>query len=394
MNVSLTFPPRIACCPALPASKSLSARALIINALARQQGHIGNLARCDDTDALRHALASRDAHINVGAAGTAMRFLTAFFAANEGRELTLDGSPRMRQRPIGVLVEALHRLGADISYLNAEGFPPLLIKGRRLAATAQPLKIDASVSSQYISALLMIAPAVAGGLTLELTGEAASEPYIAMTIGLMRLYGATVSRQGATISVAEGEYTAADIEIEADWSAASYWLAMKELLPGSEIDLQGLRADSLQGDSRIVEHLKAMAARPDVLRLDFSDTPDVAQTMVVAACVAGQPFRFTGLRTLRIKETDRLAALQCELRKLGYPLAIEHDSVISWDGTQYNALPHPVIATYADHRMAMAMALAAISRPGLVIADAQVVTKSYPDFWQQLQRASITVAFA
>lgn len=386
MNVGITFPPRLEGSPTLPASKSISARALILNAMTHDGGHIENLAECDDTAAMLQALQSRGNYINVGAAGTAMRFLTAFFATAEGRELTLDGSERMRHRPIGTLVDALRHLGADISYVNDEGYPPLLIKGRKLTSDGRALVVDASISSQYISALLMIAPSVAGGLTLALKGEPASRPYIEMTIGLMRHFGAVVACEGNEIRVPEGSYRAADIEVEADWSAASYWLALQALLPSSRITLRGLRADSLQGDRRITEQLAALTSRPTLLSLDFSDAPDIAQTMAVAACVAGQPFRFTGLHTLRIKETDRIAALQAELSKLGYTLRSDIDGALTWDGTRGAAQPYPVIDTYDDHRMAMSMAIAATRHPGIIISDAQVVSKSYPDFWKRLAK--------
>lgn len=391
----------------LPASKSISNRVLLLNALCATPGRLSNLAQCDDTDAVLSALAQPDAsEVNIGAAGTAMRFLTAYFATREGREVVIDGTERMRQRPIGVLVDALRQLGADIEYVEAEGYPPLKITGTRLRGGA--LTVSGSVSSQYITAILLIAPVI-GGIALTIEGEIMSRPYIDMTLALMARYGVKAEWRDNVIHVPAGEYTALDFTVEADWSAASYWWAMQAIVPQSRISLKGLDPQSLQGDSRIAELMSQMGVTGNwcgrYLDLrsnggmgcccstfaDLSGTPDIAQTLVVMLCLMGRPFRITGLRTLRIKETDRLEALRTELRKLGYVVKVEGDDAISWhfETTAAEASPH--ICTYHDHRMAMAFAPAAIRFPGLIIDDAQVVSKSYPLFWEHLRQAGFKI---
>lgn len=407
MNYRIIAPRRIEGEIDLPASKSISNRVLLLNALCATPGRLSNLAQCDDTDAVLSALAQPDAsEVNIGAAGTAMRFLTAYFATREGREVVIDGTERMRQRPIGVLVDALRQLGADIEYVEAEGYPPLKITGTRLRGGA--LTVSGSVSSQYITAILLIAPVI-GGITLTIEGEIMSRPYIDMTLALMARYGVKAEWRENVIHVPAGEYTALDFTVEADWSAASYWWAMQAIVPQSRISLKGLEPQSLQGDSRIAELMSQMGVTGNwcgrYLDLrsnggvgcccstfaDLSGTPDIAQTLVVMLCLMGRPFRITGLRTLRIKETDRLEALRIELRKLGYVVKVEGDDAISWhfETTAAEASPH--ICTYHDHRMAMAFAPAAIRFPGLIIDDAQVVSKSYPLFWEHLRQAGFKI---
>lgn len=407
MNYRIIAPRRIEGEIDLPASKSISNRVLLLNALCATPGRLSNLAQCDDTDAVLSALAQPDAsEVNIGAAGTAMRFLTAYFATREGREVVIDGTERMRQRPIGVLVDALRQLGADIEYVEAEGYPPLKITGKRLHGGA--LTVSGSVSSQYITAILLIAPVI-GGIALTIEGEIMSRPYIDMTLALMARYGVKTEWRENVIHVPAGEYTALDFKVEADWSAASYWWAMQAIVPQSRISLKGLDPQSLQGDSRIAELMSQMGVTGNwcgrYLDLrsnggvgcccstfaDLSGTPDIAQTLVVMLCLMGRPFRITGLRTLRIKETDRLEALRTELRKLGYVVKVEGDDAISWhlETTAAEASPH--ICTYHDHRMAMAFAPAAIRFPGLIIDDAQVVSKSYPLFWEHLRQAGFKI---
>lgn len=407
MNYRIIAPRRIEGEIDLPASKSISNRVLLLNALCATPGRLSNLAQCDDTDAVLSALAQPDAsEVNIGAAGTAMRFLTAYFATREGREVVIDGTERMRQRPIGVLVDALRQLGADIEYVEAEGYPPLKITGTRLRGGA--LTVSGSVSSQYITAILLIAPVI-GGIALTIEGEIMSRPYIDMTLALMARYGVKAEWRENVIHVPAGEYTALDFTVEADWSAASYWWAMQAIVPQSRITLKGLEPQSLQGDSRIAELMSQMGVMGNwcgrYLDLrsnggvgcccstfaDLSGTPDIAQTLVVMLCLMGRPFRITGLRTLRIKETDRLEALRTELRKLGYVVKVEGDDAISWhfETTAAEASPH--ICTYHDHRMAMAFAPAAIRFPGLIIDDAQVVSKSYPLFWEHLRQAGFKI---
>ena len=407
MNYRIIAPRRIEGEIDLPASKSISNRVLLLNALCATPGRLSNLAQCDDTDAVLSALAQPDAsEVNIGAAGTAMRFLTAYFATREGREVVIVGTERMRQRPIGVLVDALRQLGADIEYVEAEGYPPLKITGTRLHGGA--LTVSGSVSSQYITAILLIAPVI-GGITLTIEGEIMSRPYIDMTLALMARYGVKAEWRENVIHVPAGEYTALDFTVEADWSAASYWWAMQAIVPQSRISLKGLEPQSLQGDSRIAELMSQMGVTGNwcgrYLDLrsnggvgcccstfaDLSGTPDIAQTLVVMLCLMGRPFRITGLRTLRIKETDRLEALRTELRKLGYVVKVDGDDAISWhfETTAAEASPH--ICTYHDHRMAMAFAPAAIRFPGLIIDDAQVVSKSYPLFWEHLRQAGFKI---
>ena len=407
MNYRIIAPRRIEGEIDLPASKSISNRVLLLNALCATPGRLSNLAQCDDTDAVLSALAQPDAsEVNIGAAGTAMRFLTAYFATREGRKVVIDGTERMRQRPIRVLVDALRQLGADIEYVEAEGYPPLKITGTRLHGGA--LTVSGSVSSQYITAILMIAPVI-GGIALTIEGEVMSRPYIDMTLALMARYGVKAEWRDNVIHVPAGEYTALDFTVEADWSAASYWWAMQAIVPQSRITLKGLEPQSLQGDSRIAELMSQMGVTGNwcgrYLDLrsnggvgcccstfaDLSGTPDIAQTLVVMLCLMGRPFRITGLRTLRIKETDRLEALRIELRKLGYVVKVEGDDAISWhfETTAAEASPH--ISTYHDHRMAMAFAPAAIRFPGLIIDDAQVVSKSYPLFWEHLRQAGFKI---
>lgn len=407
MNYRIIAPRRIEGEIDLPASKSISNRVLLLNALCATPGRLSNLAQCDDTDAVLSALAQPDAsEVNIGAAGTAMRFLTAYFATREGREVVIDGTERMRQRPIRVLVDALRQLGADIEYVEAEGYPPLKITGKRLHGGA--LTVSGSVSSQYITAILLIAPVI-GGITLTIEGEIMSRPYIDMTLALMARYGVKAEWRENVIHVPAGEYTALDFTVEADWSAASYWWAMQAIVPQSRISLKGLEPQSLQGDSRIAELMSQMGVMGNwcgrYLDLrsnggvgcccstfaDLSGTPDIAQTLVVMLCLMGRPFRITGLRTLRIKETDRLEALRIELRKLGYVVKVDGDDAISWhfETTAAEASPH--ICTYHDHRMAMAFAPAAIRFPGLIIDDAQVVSKSYPLFWEHLRQAGFKI---
>ena len=407
MNYRIIAPRRIEGEIDLPASKSISNRVLLLNALCATPGRLSNLAQCDDTDAVLSALAQPDAsEVNIGAAGTAMRFLTAYFATREGREVVIDGTERMRQRPIGVLVDALRQLGADIEYVEAEGYPPLKITGTRLHGGA--LTVSGSVSSQYITAILLIAPVI-GGITLTIEGEIMSRPYIDMTLALMARYGVKAEWRENVIHVPAGEYTALDFTVEADWSAASYWWAMQAIVPQSRISLKGLEPQSLQGDSRIAELMSQMGVTGNwcgrYLDLrsnggvgcccstfaDLSGTPDIAQTLVVMLCLMGRPFRITGLRTLRIKETDRLEALRTELRKLGYVVKVEGDDAISWHFETTAAEVSPHICTYHDHRMAMAFAPAAIRFPGLIIDDAQVVSKSYPLFWEHLRQAGFKI---
>ena len=389
----------------LPASKSISNRALILNALSSSPYGVENLSDCDDTNLMVNALQSDGQDFNVGAAGTTMRFLTAFLTNRPG-EWTITGTERMKNRPIKVLVEALNALGAHITYLEKEGFPPLRISGAALPGGE--ISLPGNVSSQYISAILMVAPLMKRGVTLHLEGEIVSRPYIHITLQLMRQFGVSATWNDHTIQVLPQRYHPIRFTVESDWSAASYWYEMMAFSPGAEIELLGLFKESLQGDAAGAKlfarlgvetlftergvRLRHTGCCCRELTYDFVNEPDLAQTFVVTCALLGVPFRFTGLQSLKIKETDRIAALQTELRKLGYVLRDEQDSILSWDGERCAPEAHPVIATYEDHRMALSFAPAALVRPeGIEIAHPQVVSKSYPHYWTDLHAAGFGV---
>ncbi len=405
MRYRLSAPSAIKATIQLPASKSISNRALIINALAESNCIPDNLSDCDDTRVMIKALTQDEETIDIMAAGTAMRFLTAYLSVTPGERI-ITGTTRMQQRPIQILVNALRELGAEINYINNEGFPPLRIKGTELKGNEITLK--GNVSSQYISALLMIAPALKDGLVLHLSGEIISRPYINLTLQLMQDFGAKAAWTSSdSISVAPQPYTSIPFTVESDWSAASYWYQIAALSPKTEIELLGLFRNSYQGDSRGAEvfsrlgittefttkgvKLKKTGKAPKRLEEDFIDIPDLAQTFVVTCALMNIPFRFTGLQSLKIKETDRIAALRNELKKLGYLIEEENDSVLMWNGERCKPEETPVIATYEDHRMAMAFAPAIICHPTMQIADPQVVTKSYPGYWKDLKQAGFQI---
>ena len=399
MNYNISFTQPHALSVALPASKSLSNRMLILNALSGNQGLLHNIADCNDTNAMLNALSNQGNHIDIGAAGTAMRFLTAYYASQEGMDIIIDGSERMRHRPIAVLVDALRQCGAEIDYAGEEGFPPLHIKGKALNPPAK-LQIQASISSQYISALMMIAPAMQNNVTIELTGELVSRPYIEMTASLMRTFGAKIDFTGNLILIQKGNYKKTDCIVENDWSAASYWYEMKALLPDCNIELIGLQQNSLQGDNDVAHYFESFGveteftekgvvlhsnpkAKASKIEFNLSKQPDLAQTIVATACLLDIPFHIEGLSTLKIKETDRIEALKTELGKMGYPVEGDNDSM-KWDGKHAEQDAEIVINTYDDHRMAMALAPAAIKFPTLTVKDIEVVKKSYPDYWKHI----------
>ncbi|MBR3733619.1 MAG: 3-phosphoshikimate 1-carboxyvinyltransferase [Bacteroidaceae bacterium] len=451
MNIRVTAQPLPLRVPegiSLPASKSISNRMLLLRTLSGGEIRLHNISDCDDTIAMEQGLKSlgvqSPAIIDVGAAGTAMRFLTAYFATTESQDVIITGTERMRHRPIGVLVDALRSMGANISYDGEDGYPPLHIKGRQLEGGA--ISLPGNVSSQYISALLMVAPTMQKGLTLSIIGEVISRPYINITTSLMRHFGISIEEPDErTIIVHPGMYRGGEYTIENDWSAASYWYGMLALAPEGEVRLQGLFADSLQGDSCVRQLFEPLGITTEfdengaVLRKssrvnsqwsvvnaegiasgssavggagadfkeprersgngqcsiinDLTTCPDLAQTMVATCCGMGVAFRFSGLQSLRIKETDRLLALQQELSKLGYRIT-EHDGSILESEAKREGLENSKssnnksIDTYNDHRMAMCMApLAVLCKDGLIINDAQVVSKSYPTFWDDLKTA-------
>ena len=392
----------------LPSSKSISNRALIINALSYSPYPLLNLSDSDDTKVLSAALNSNNNKFDIGHAGTAMRFLTAFLAKIIG-EWEVTGSERMQQRPISILVDALKSLGAQIEYAKNEGFPPLKILGSRLIG--KTIELDGSVSSQYISALLLIAPSIENGLTLKLKGEITSRSYIDLTLKLMAKFGIQYHWEENNITVEQQNYLPRNFTVEADWSGASYWYEILSLCDSGEILLKNLELESLQGDANIAGWFtqfgvistqkkdgvllsKEENLSPEKLIHDFIENPDVAQTMA-CLCVAKKiPFHFAGLKTLKIKETDRISALQNELAKFGAKLTEPNEGELAWDGkiNQNFRIENPVIETYHDHRMALAFAPMALTGYRLQISDPMVITKSYPGFWEDLKKAGFAIS--
>ena len=397
----------------LPASKSISNRALIIHALSGGSTLPKNLSDCDDTSVIIEALRTMPEEINIKAAGTAMRFMTAYLSVTPGTHI-LTGTERMKHRPIGILVDALRTLGANIEYIGEEGYPPLRITGSTLKGGL--LEIHGNVSSQYISALLMIGPMLKDGLTLRLLDHIISRPYIDLTLWMMGEFGAEAEWTSAdTITVNPKPYKSRDYFIENDWSGASYWYEILALNddPESEIRLTGLMDGSKQGDSitRYIFSLLGVKTKlqskkagiPQTITLkknghcvpkleyDFVNCPDLAQTFVVACAAMNIPFHFTGLSTLKIKETDRIEALKTEMRKLGYVVKDIDGSELLWDGERCEPSLEQGIDTYEDHRMALAFAPYAMKHNGLVINNPQVVTKSYPHYWDHLRQAGFKV---
>lgn len=486
MTVVPRFPLKLNASLALPTSKSLCARALVVNHLCEQPVHLEGLSDCDDTQAILQGLEalrnSEDAplRVDIGAAGTAMRFLTALFAATPQLDVVITGSQRMQERPIGALVTALQAAGADVSYVEKKGYPPLRIRGKQLEGGT--LALPSNISSQYVSALLMIAPTMRHGLQLELVGKVASAPYIRMTMQVMKAFGVEAKWENNLISIESGQRYArtlsshcggtektaqtASYTIECDWTAASYWYEIVALHPDqtARVLLRGLREASEQGDAVCAKWFEALGVMttftaegailekstksPQVtlecdtstsednelssqtdhnfcesneclsktdcrlsqatsnssqatchssqavhhsykdappLLLDFTAAPDLAQTFVVTCALLSRPFHFKGLESLRIKETNRIAALMAELQKLG-----KHIEAIGEGELRYTAQddsPHAqaiTIATYDDHRMALAFAPAALLFPQLSIEHPEVVAKSYPHYWRDL----------
>lgn len=384
-------------------SKSESNRALILKALYPSI-QLSNLSNSDDTTLLDRALKSPEGIVDINHAGTAMRFLTAYLSIQGSKEVVLTGSSRMKERPIAVLVEALRELGADIQYAEEAGYPPLRIQGTSFKANAVELK--ANVSSQYISALLLIAPSLPNGLRINLIGDITSRPYIEMTLALLRKIGATVMFQGNEIKVDPLVQLKQDCEIiiESDWSSASYYyslIALSEV--GTRVHLDHYFKNSLQGDSVLIKIYEFFGVESgfqenklviskthkpelEVLELDLSDAPDIAQTIAVTCFGLGISCYLTGLHTLKIKETDRLEALKLELSKLGANISVTENTLSLERSEQF--IDNQSIDTYHDHRMAMAFAPLALVG-SLKINDPGVVSKSYPNFWQDLSRLGI-----
>ena len=403
MIYSISAPTHITGEVILPASKSISNRALAINMLVGNAKTPVNLSDCDDTRVMLKWLNDRPSTVDIGAAGTAMRFSTALLAVTEGSHV-ITGSERMKKRPIGILVNALRQLGAQIEYVEDDGFPPLRIVGNT-SLEGGIISLPGNVSSQYISAMLMIGPTLKKGLTLQLTGEIISRPYINMTIAIMHSFGAEVQFvTDNTIVVKPGKYNPNDYTVENDWSAASYWYEIIALANNTDatIYLPNLYKNSLQGDCRGAEVFRKLGVETQYtsngvtirktpisiasLEYDFVEMPDLAQTFVVTCCMLGVHFHFTGLQSLKIKETDRINALKVEMKKLGYVIEDRNDSELLWQGELCKPIDNCSIDTYEDHRMAMAFAPVSMKIGKININDPHVVTKSYPHYWDDLKR--------
>lgn len=392
----------------LTGSKSESNRALILQALSKGIVSVSNLSAAADTQTLQQILNAKrqtpNSELHVGPAGTAMRFLTAYLALQEG-ELTLTGSQRMQERPIGILVEALQILGATIAYKEKNGFPPLLIKGPLQQKTAS-IKIKGNISSQYISALLLIAPALPLGLELQIEGELSSRPYVEMTLSMLAQAGIQHYWNENTITITPQAFQQTELVVEPDWSAASYWYSVAALADESEFFLPHLKAYSLQGDQAIIKLMENFGIQSEFKKeglyicktaktwqnqlFDFKECPDLAQTFIVCCAAKGYEASFTGLETLKIKETDRIKALQNELAKMGVKL-IAKDEVYKLNCSDRFIPEKITIATYEDHRMAMAFAPLALLIDEVEIQEPEVVNKSYPDFWKHLQQAGFEI---
>jgi len=381
----------------LTSSKSESNRVLVIRALCDTDFPIHNLAEAKDTETMINLLADDGNIKDVGPAGTTMRFLTAYYANTPGT-WTLTGSERMRNRPIKILVDALKDLGADIEYLEQDGCPPMKIVEKKLSGGK--ISIDGSVSSQYLSALIMIAPSLTGGLQMELTGKIASIPYLKMTLALIEHFGAEYTFEENLISIKEGKYKAKEFTVEADWSAASYWYQIAALSESANITLKGLKEISLQGDSAIIEMYKQLGVtstfngnevqlvkntdtKATEFNYDFSDCPDVAQTLASTLIGLNIKGHFKGLESLRIKETDRITAIKKELEKFGASISILPDDEIVINNANISSA-RQTIETYDDHRVAMSIAPLCLKVSEIEIEEPNVVAKSYPKFWDDL----------
>lgn len=387
----------------LPSSKSISNRLLILNALSKNPFPIENLSICDDTQILFKVLNSTENQFDISAAGSAMRFLTAYLSITPG-EWLITGNERMKQRPIGILVDAINNIGGRIEYVEKEGYPPLKIFGGEL--TGEEIELTANVSSQYISALLMIAPKMKNGLTIRLIGKITSEPYIQMTLSLLKIFGVSFIQIDNVIHVYPCEYKPVPIKVESDWSAASYWFEFMALSKGDiEIYLKGLEKNSLQGDSIVAEIFKLFGVQStftsEGLQLKksgtvvknfsckFTNNPDLVQTFAVTCAFLDIPFQFTGLQTLRIKETDRIAALLNELRKFGFDVKSNNIDNLFWNGDKITKQSNICVETYNDHRMIMAFAPAILKTTSFEIENRVGVGKSYPGFWEEFDKMVI-----
>jgi 3-phosphoshikimate 1-carboxyvinyltransferase len=393
----------------LPYSKSISNRLLIIRSLTEGDFNISHLSEADDTILLDNLLREirtkkadhRLTELDTGNAGTAMRFLTAYLATMPGKWV-LTGSERMRQRPVGALVEALKSLGAQIEYLAKLGYPPLLISGKHLKGGT--IDIDAGISSQFISALMMIAPAFSDGLRIRMLGSPVSGSYLNMTARLLNFFGIDVKKDGGVIAIPPSPYVPADYSVEADWSSAAFWYEAAVFAEDVDLQLDGLEKNSLQGDSiidaiyqnfgiiteytgagiRITRSRKKIAG----FYYDFSDFPDIAPAVITTCAMLGIRGRFEGLKSLRIKESNRLLALKNEFEKLGIyvetGISGNENPAMEFSPSKIKLSPDHRIGTYGDHRMAMTFAPLALKFGSLTIEDPDVVKKSYPQYWEHL----------
>lgn len=381
----------------LPISKSIANRYLIISAIAGESLKLPQELP-EDVQVLQAALNSDSDGIDIGMAGTAMRFLTAFYAVQKDKQVTVTGDERMQKRPISELVNALQDLGADISYVKQDGYPPLRITGKRLSGGE--ISISGSVSSQFISALMMIAPTMERGLKINLKGEVLSWPYIKLTADCMAKCGVNVTVEKDTIFIHSGMYQIPSFQLQSDWSAASYFYALACANQGSKLLLKGLKLDSSQGDSILSEwfarlgvssiqketgvEISSSGAVDFPSTLDFKGNPDLAQTFAFLSAMLGVSFKLTGLNNLRIKETDRIDALKTELEKLGIVVEVE-DNSITLGGSI--AVQEATVSTYNDHRMAMSGAVLSVQL-STTIENPGVVAKSFPNFWNELKAIS------
>jgi len=396
----------------LPASKSVSNRLLMLNSIFNNKFKLENISDCDDTRAMQHALTISDETIDIGAAGTAMRFLTAYFATQPNKVKILTGSARMKQRPIKALVDALKLLDAQIEYVEKEGYPPIKIYGKQLVGGE--IEIDGGISSQYISALIMIAPLTSKGLTIRLKGNVISKPYIDMTLKMMQKFDVGFEWNENRILIKpvstfrDENINKKELVVESDWSAASYWFEIVAMAQNASVSLKVLQADDSQGDKIVTQLFKQLAVghqytadgllltkqkfRADFFEADFTDCPDLAQTFVVTLAAKNIPFRISGLQSLKIKETNRIAALQNELAKFGLQIFETQENVLEYHVQNFNELDFSksiTVETYEDHRMAMAFAPLSLLFENVVINHPEVVSKSYPQFWNDLKSAGV-----
>ncbi|OEY71842.1 3-phosphoshikimate 1-carboxyvinyltransferase [Salegentibacter salarius] len=384
-------------------SKSESNRLLILQALYPSL-KISNLSNSDDTHYLQKALESEDELIDIHHAGTAMRFLTAYFSTIEGREVVLTGSKRMTERPVKLLVDALKKMGADISYEKNEGYPPIRIKGKKLEA--KTVSLEANISSQYISALMLIAPSLPSGLEINLEGKITSTPYIKMTLEILQRAGITGTFEGNTIKIEPVQQLEDQtLAVESDWSSASYYYSLAAISESAELKLSTYRKSSLQGDSCLAEIYKQFGvttkfeddyiilekrpgSKPRNIKENLQNSPDIAQTIAVTCLALNVSCYLTGLHTLKIKETDRLVALKTEIEKFGSRVEVTQDSLELFPQKDFSK--NVSVATYNDHRMAMAFAPLGLKVP-FEIENAEVVSKSYPGFWEDFQKLDFEV---